>query len=750
MPEIEGEVTGVLFKNEENGYAVIQLKQNQQLLNTTITGILPNIRLGELLRCEGEWREHKKFGTQFEVKQFEVKMPTSSKGILNYLASGLFAGVKKRTAEKIVATFGLDTFDIIANQPERLKEVKGLNRTQIQSLVDAWAEQTQARQIMIFLQEHSISTHFAQKIYKQYGEKSVLMLKKNPYCLAEDIIGLGFLKADEVAQAMGIAINSPFRLQSGLVFMLKELSKQEGHSCFPLDELNQRAVNFLKIETAEVENCLAQLLRLKKINISNLVLMGKSCPFVWLRSLYKQELHIADQLKRINSSPSFAVGNVGSKIKQVLSQLKLELAPQQAQAIEKGLTDKFHIITGGAGTGKSTIINVLIKVFQQYTDKIALAAPTGRAAKRMNEITGENASTLHLLLSVNQQHEQADYQPDKLTAQVVIVDEASMVDTGLMSILLRALPDDCRLILVGDADQLPSVGAGNVLADLIQAFPDKVTALTEIFRQSAQSQIITYAHAVKKGEMPAFEQVKVGDFFFLEQQKPAELLDLVRDLYQQRLPKAYKLDWKKDIQLISPMNKGDLGTKAINEYIQANCNPERTAENGLLFFKTWFCLHDKVIQTRNDYDKGVFNGDIGFISYINKKDNTLKILFDQREIEYSLQQCIDLDLAYAISVHKFQGSECPAVLIILHESHYKLLYRKLLYTALTRGKKLVVVAGSKRAFAIAVENKNSQPRYTGLLQRLDSKNYTKLPPIRYLPILGSADYRDFLRKNKLD
>jgi len=750
MPEIEGEVTGVLFKNEENGYAVIQLKQTQQLLATTITGTLPNIRLGEFLRCEGEWREHKKFGTQFEVKQFEVRMPTSTKGILNYLASGLFAGVKKRTAEKIVATFGLDTFEVIANQPERLKEVKGLNRSQMQSLVDAWAEQTQARQIMIFLQEHCISTHFAQKIYRQYKERSVLVLKQNPYCLADDIIGVGFLKADEVAQAMGIAKDAAFRLQAGISFMLKELSKQEGHSCFPLDELTQRAVSFLRVETTAIENCLSQLLRLKKINISNLILQGKNTPFVWLKSLYRQELHIADQLKRINSAPSFAIGNVAQKIKTVLSQLKLELAPQQAQAIEKSLQNKFHIITGGAGTGKSTIINVLIKVFQQYTDKIALAAPTGRAAKRMNEITGENASTLHLLLSVNQQHEQADYQPDKLTAQVVIVDETSMVDTGLMSILLRALPDDCRLILVGDADQLPSVGAGNVLADLIQAFPDKVTALTEIFRQSAQSQIITYAHSVKKGEMPAFEQAKGGDFFFLEQQKPPELLELLRELCQQRLPKAYNLDWRKDIQLISPMNKGDLGTKAINEHIQTHCNPQRGAENGLLFAKTWFCADDKVIQTRNDYDKGVFNGDIGYIISVDKKENSLKVLFDQREVEYTLQQCIDLDLAYAISVHKFQGSECPAVLIVLHESHYKLLYRKLLYTALTRGKKLVVVAGSKRAFAMAVENRNAQPRYTGLLQRLDSKNYTKLPPIKYVPMLGSSEYLAFLSKNKLN
>ena len=750
MPEIEGDLSGVLFKNDENGYAVIQLKQTQQLLPTTITGILPNIRLGEFLRCEGEWREHKKFGTQFEVKHFEVKMPTSTKGILNYLASGLFAGVKKRTAEKIVATFGLDTFEVIANQPDRLKEVKGLNKAQAQSLVDAWAVQTQARQIMLFLQEHSISTHFAQKIYKQYGEKSVLMLKKNPYCLADDIIGIGFLKADEVAQAMGIEKEAAFRLQAGLLFMLKELAKQEGHSCFPLEELTSRAAQFLKIEPDLIANCLAQLLRLKKINLSNLALKGQNSPFVWLRTLYRQELHIADQLKRIISSPSFKVTDTGAKTAKILSELKLNLAPQQAEAIEKSLNGKFHIITGGAGTGKSTIINVLIKVFQQYTDKIALAAPTGRAAKRMNEITGENASTLHLLLSVNQQHEQADYQPDKLGAQVVIVDEASMVDTGLMAILLKALADDCRLILVGDADQLPSVGAGNVLADLIQAFPEKVSSLTEIFRQSAQSQIISFAHAVNKGEMPSFEQRKGGDFFFLEQSQPAALLELLRELCLQRLPKAYSLDWRKDIQLISPMNKGDLGTKVINEYLQTHGNPQKNAGNGLLFGKIWFCVGDKVIQTRNDYEKGIFNGDIGYVMSVNKQENSLKVLFEQRELEYTLAQCIDLDLAYAISVHKFQGSECPAVLVVLHESHYKLLYRKLLYTALTRGKKLVIVAGSKRAFATAVENKNAQPRYTGLLQRLDSKNYAKLPPIKYVPMLGSDDYRIFLAKNQLN
>lgn len=747
--QIEGTITNIVFQNNDNGYAVAQLKEKGKSLATTIVGTLPHLREGEYLICEGDWKQHKKFGEQFEVHSFEIQLPTTTKGILTYLSSGWISGIGAAFAKRIVDKFGLDTFDIIEHNPERLLEVQGLGKRKLDQIIDSWLAQNQAREIMVFLQEHGISPNFAQKIYKQYGRASVLAIKSNPYVLADDIIGISFLKADEIARHVGIEPHASFRIEAGILFILKELAQQQGHTTFPLDELLRRAADFLQVDDELVNNAINVLLKTRKIHLDNLRIQGQNQAFIWLRPFYKCEKAIADNLQRVQSAPSFSVETWESAMQDVLNELHIQLAEQQRKAVEDALQSKVHIITGGAGTGKSTIVNVLVKTFQHFTSKIILAAPTGRAAKRMNEVTRHDASTIHALLAINLFAQNIDGKMQQLDADVVIIDETSMVDTMLMAILCKSLNARTRLILVGDAEQLPSVGAGNVLKDLIETQVFGVSKLTEIFRQSAQSHIIRYAHQINEGKFPDLSNDKTGDFFFLEEKQADKIVNLVQELVTKRLPTAYNFQMLKEIQVISPMNKGDLGTRALNEALQQACNPNLERGYGLTFGQTTYCIGDKVIQTKNNYDKMVFNGDIGYITRVDKNDNLLWIDFEGRELEFALSECIDLDLAYAISVHKYQGSECPAVVLLLHEAHYKLLYRNLLYTAVTRGKKLVILIGSRRALQWAIDNNQIQQRYTGLQQLLRPHDFLRFPSIKYIPMLGAPDYERFLEKHHL-
>lgn len=748
---IEGEVVNIVFTNEENGYTVAYLKPKTDKKNVVIVGTLPQLRLGESLICEGDWIAHKKFGEQFEVSSFQVLRPKSKEGIKKYLSGGWIKGIGPKIAEKIVDAFGVETFDIIEQEPFRLKEIKGITQKLYDNILNAWGEQHEARDIILFLQSYQISPNFAQKIYKEYGKKSIAAIRQNPYNLAQDVIGISFIKADEIAKNMDIAHDDNKRLEAGLLFMLQELANQQGHTTCPINEIVSRATSFLKVEEELVQNALQQLLKKRKVVIDNLSIKGENIAFVWLTRYYEFEKHIVENLKRIKEHKPMTFKGYKKALGSVLDELSIELAPQQNEAILACLKNKIHIITGGAGTGKSTIINVLLNTWEHHTDKVSLAAPTGRAAKRLTEITKHTASTLHSLLQTTA----AEIISPKiyvaaLDADVIIVDEASMIDTPLFMVLLKAIPDKAHLVLVGDIDQLPSVGAGNILNDLIQSEYISVTRLTEIFRQSAASKIIQYAHDVRTGVFPNIVNSKDSDCFFMPQNDANQALNLLEDLVLKRLPNTYNFDSLKDIQIISPMNKGSLGTKVINQYLQKAINPN--AQNARMHFKFGdmiYAVGDKVIQTKNNYDKNVFNGDIGYITRIDKEDNLHWIDFEGREVEFKLSDCTELDLAYAISVHKYQGSESPAVILFLSEAHYMLLSRNLLYTAMTRGKKLLIMLGSQKAIHLAISNNESIKRNTGLLQMLAEDAFHRLPPIKIIPMLGSADYESFLEKQNL-
>lgn len=748
----------VLFTNAENGYTVAHLRPTTQKDPIVITGTLPQLRAGEALVCNGEWIEHKKFGAQFEVASFQVLLPISKEGIARYLSSGFIRGVGAKTAKMIVDAFGEDTFNVIENAPHRLEELKKLKKTLIEQIVAGWKEQTEGRDIIMFLQQYEISPNFAQKIYKEYGQQSVSSLRQNPYNLARDVIGISFMKADEIAQQMGMGKEAAQRIEAGMVFMLQELAAAQGHTCFPLSEWQQRAASFLKIEAEQVERATQSLLRKRQIAIDYLRNDSEeSAPFVWLQRYYTYEQNAVDELVRLQSAPPLAFSRWQEALDISRKALKIELAEQQQAALEASLQHKIHIITGGAGTGKSTIVKVLLQTWLQRTEQVVLAAPTGRAAKRLQEVTGQEASTIHSLLggsAFDLTRENIRISP--LAADVLIVDEASMLESAIFSLLLRSLPSTAHLVLVGDVDQLPSVGAGNVLKDLIESGLVSMTRLTEIFRQSQESDIIRYAHQIKTGIVPQIANRREGDCFLIPSEMDEESLPQLVQIVAQRLPKTYGLHALRDIQVLSPMNKGKLGTRALNTALQQALNPNaKVSHLSFEFGSIRFAVGDKVIQTKNNYDKNVFNGDIGYIKRIDLADGLHWVDFEGREVEFKRNDCMDMDLAYAITVHKYQGSESPAIVLTLSTSHYAMLYRNLLYTAVTRARKLLIVIGSVQAIDIATHNISTQSRYTGLSQMLryalagEGVSDGKLPPIRIIPMLGSDGYEEFLERECL-
>lgn len=761
---IRGEVVRVLFSNESNGYTVAHLRPTTQKEPVVITGTLPQLRAGEALVCEGEWIEHKKFGTQFEVASFQVLLPLSREGIAKYLSSGFIRGVGAKTAKMIVDAFGERTFEIIENEPHRLEEIKYLKNKKplIEQIVAGWKEQTEGRDIMMFLQQYEISPNFAQRIYKEYGQQSVSSLRQNPYNLARDVIGISFMKADEIAQQMGMGKDSSQRIESGMVFMLQELAAQQGHTCVPLADWQQRACTFLKIEAEQAEKATQSLLRRRQIAIDYLRTDQDTQPFVWLQRYYAYEQSAVDEIVRLQSAPPLAFARWREALDNSHKALKIDLAPQQQEALEGALQHKIHIITGGAGTGKSTIVKVLLQTWLQRTELVQLAAPTGRAAKRLHEVTGQEASTIHSLLggsAFDLTRENIRITP--LAVDVLIVDEASMLESAIFSLLLRSLPTTAHLVLVGDVDQLPSVGAGNVLKDLIDSQLIPMTRLTEIFRQSHQSDIIRYAHDIKTGTVPHIVNRRDGDCFLIPSEIDDESLPQLIQVVSQRLPNAYGLHQLRDIQVLTPMNKGKLGTRNLNNALQQALNPNAQSSSlSFEFGSLRFAVGDKVIQTKNNYEKNVFNGDIGYITRIDLADALHWVDFDGREVEFKRGDCMDMDLAYAITVHKYQGSESPAVVLTLSTSHSAMLYRNLLYTAVTRARKLLIIIGSMRAIDEATHNISTQRRYTGLQQMLryallgeensnDSSSTQKFPPIRIMPMLGSEEYEAFLEREEL-
>ena len=715
MDTITGHIERITFQNAENGYTVARLQEPKKKELTTVVGTMTSVQVGETLRCQGYWKNDPKFGFQFIVQDYQVTQPATIRGIKKYLASGMIKGVGKHFAEQIVNKYGDKTLDVIDQTPDVLREdIDGIGPKRIEKIKQGWAEQKAIREVMTFLMGYGISPTYAQKVFKTYGDDSIKIIKDNPYQLARDIWGIGFKTADQTAQKLGIKKESNIRIDAGVEYALHQIS-DEGHTCFPVDKFLEKAQELLEVDANLIAARLAHIEQEKRIIIAPLIIDEKPVACVWLQLFHVCEEGIGKELKRIKKGAS----NLRDvKIKEAVNwaekKLNIQLAENQRLAVGTSLSEKIHIVTGGPGTGKSTITKVILLVSHQLTSKIMLAAPTGRAAKRMAEITGMPASTIHTLLEFD--FSDSGFKRGRenpLDCDLLIVDEASMIDTVLMYNLLKAVPTTARLILVGDVDQLPSVGAGSVLNDLMDSEKIPITRLKEIFRQAANSKIITNAHKVNAGEFPDISNKKDSDFFFMEQEDSEKIPALICQLVDARLPKAYKFDPFLDIQVLSPMNKGIIGNRNLNEVLQNQLNP---SYEPLVKLGRTFHVNDKVMQLRNNYDLEVFNGDVGYIRHIDREEHELIVEIDGRDIIYDFTDLDQLTLAYSVSIHKYQGSECPCIIIPIHTSHYMMLYRNLIYTGITRGKKLVILVGSKKALYMAVRNDKAVKRFTGLLE----------------------------------
>ena len=720
MSIIHGLLERITYHNGENDFVVAKLREKDRKELTTIVGNLSGINPGESLKLTGQWVRNKKFGEQFQVETFEVMIPATLVGIQKYLASGLIRGIGPIMSERIVQKFGLDTLEVIEKKPERLSEVEGIGSKRVSMIKEAWVEQREIKEIMIFLQGHGVSASYSAKIYKQYGNQSIEIVRENPYRLARDLYGTGFITADKIAQHLGIDRNSLVRAKAGLIYVLNQLT-EDGHVYYPEDQLIHKAREILHVDEEVISQAVRELSKEKEIFLENLDPEG-NLKAAYPAPLYTAETGVAQRLINLKESPSnIRPIHPEKAIEWVQQKLSIELAQGQEKAVLQAATSKVLIITGGPGTGKTTIITAVLRIFQQLRLRILLAAPTGRAAKRMNEATGWEAKTIHRLLeySLHKGGFKKD-QDNLLDADVVIIDEASMIDTLLMYHLLKAIPPHAHLILVGDVDQLPSVGPGNVLKDIIKSGRFTVVMLSEIFRQAQESMIVVNAHKINEGQLPVLGEIdkrQEADFQFIQEENPEKILQMILDLCSERIPTEFRYHPLREIQVLTPMHKGTIGVTNLNIELQKRLNPGTSG----ISRGTWnFGLGDKVMQIVNNYDKDVFNGDIGWISKIDAEEKEVTIDFDGRAVLYDYSELDEIVLAYAVSVHKSQGSEYPVVILPVVTQHYLLLQRNLIYTGITRAKKRVVLIGTKKALAIAIRNNKPQRRYTFLSERLAS------------------------------
>ena len=704
--EIYGFVENIVF--ESDNFTVAKLKEPRKSDLTCIVGPLPLIQPGETLRCKGLWKHHPQHGQQFEVKSFESKAPADVVGIQKYLESGMIRGIGPVYAERIVKKFGIDTLKVIDESPARLLEIDGIGDKRVELIESCWQQQKAVRDVMIFLRSHGVSPSYAQKIYKAYGDQSVEKVRSDPYRLAKDIHGIGFKSADQIAKDMGIPNEASVRIDAGIEHALWELSNQ-GHTCYPESELQAAAAEMLAVGQ--------ELVQTRIVTLSQEERIFREDAFVWVKPLYFAEVGIARELRRINDGLStLRAIQVDKALGWVEEKLQLKLAPAQQEAVSACVREKLHIITGGPGTGKSTITRAILAITEKLTANIILAAPTGRAAKRMAEITKKRASTIHSLLEMD--FKAGGFKRNKdnpIEADLIIVDEASMIDTLLMYHLLKAIPSHARVIFIGDIDQLPSVGPGNVLKDLIFSEKISLTRLTQIFRQGAASRIVINAHRINQGECPDISYQPRSDFEFIEKDTPEEILATIVDLVSFKLSKSHRFHRFEDIQVLAPMKRGIIGIENLNIVLQNKLNPSPTP---LSRMGRTFHVGDKVMQIRNNYQKLVFNGDVGRITAIDLIEQMLTVSFDEKLISYEFSEMDELMLAYAVSIHKYQGSECPCIIIPVHTTHFKMLHRNLLYTGLTRGKKMVILVGTVKALMIAVKNDEVLKRYTGLKKQV--------------------------------
>ena len=713
---ISGTVESIVFRNDETGYTVCTLKTVNRAAGSrfheervTVVGSCAAMWEGEELHAEGQWNRHPSHGRQFQAKSITCITPTSPEGIRRYLASGMIKGIGPKFAERIVDKFGENTLEVIDKQSARLREVEGIGASRCAMIKESWGEQRGVRDIMIFLQSHGIGTAKSARIYRQYGADAIAVVKRNPYRLCDDVWGIGFKTADAIALSVGIPHDSPIRACAGLMYTLKSEAEEGGH-CFAIDaDLLLHAQELLSISVEILAAALTQQIE------DGLLVQEEN--HIFLRDLYRAEMRVASKLTHLLATPrTFKPIDATKAIAWAEAKMGLQLAPLQREALANAINSKVSIITGGPGVGKTTIIRALTEIFSVRQLDIHLAAPTGRASKRMSEATQHEAQTIHRLLKFNPSMGRFEFNAENpLDGDCFILDETSMIDIKLMDYFLAALPNDVTLILVGDIDQLPSVGPGNVLRDLIGSGVIPSCKLDTIFRQDKTGLIVRNAHHVNHGEPFETSASKDSDFYFIETGEPETILARTVELMTQRIPEKFGMDPLHDVQVLTPMRKNLLGTENLNDVIQTALNP---AGPSLLRGCTHYRRGDRVMQMRNNYDKDVFNGDIGFIKEVSEEDHYLIILFDGRPVRYEQSELDEVVLAYACSIHKSQGSEYSAVIVLMHTQHYKLLQRNLLYTAITRGKKLVLVVGSSRAIGIAIRANQVRERRTLLSTRL--------------------------------
>lgn len=721
MVSMKATLEKIIYYNEENNYLVARCSLSENEDKTfTIVGNIVNPCPGILLEIKGEWLTHPRYGKQFKVKSYIKIQPATRKGIERYLGSGIIEKIGPGIAAKIVKHFGEDSLKIIEENPDRLEEVEGIGSRRKENILSAWEKQKKTKQVMLYLYSLGIGPSTVNKIYATYGDEAPQKIQENPYCLIQDIFGIGFKKADSIATDIGVKKDSFQRIKAGIYHTLIQ-STDQGHAFLPYDEIKRKAAELLGIDDALVEKTILSLREKREIVVEDNA--------VYHPDLYLAEMEVADKLGRFLKNGKNTLPLEWEKTLNLLEgKQKIKLSLSQKKAIKTALTEKLMVLTGGPGTGKTTTLKSIVLLFEEFGFKVLLAAPTGRAAKRLSQATERNASTIHRLLGFVPGQGFIKNEKNRLRVDLLVIDEVSMVDITLMRALLKALPPSCRLILVGDADQLPAVGPGNLLQDIIQSGVVSVVKLEEIFRQAKKSLIVVNAHRINNGKFPYLpyfsslqnnlNNVEERDFYFLEETNPEKAEEKVVNLYSKEIPEKFGFDPFSEIQVISPLYKGKAGVTRLNKILQKILNPKG---HFLLRGQTVFRVGDKVMQLKNNYEKEVFNGDIGIIEQVNSGKEEILVRFPEKSAVYRGQELNQLTLSYAVSVHKSQGSEYPAIIMPIIISHYIMLQRNLLYTALTRAKKLAILVGEKKALFIAIKNNKAIKRYTKLAERLAKK-----------------------------
>lgn len=715
---LAGLVERVTFFNEENGFCILKVRVRGHADVVAVIGSTPAVSPGEWIDARGHWVQDREFGRQFKADILHVTPPDSPEGIERYLASGLVKGVGPTYARKLVARFGTGIFEVIENASARLQEIDGIGPKRRQRIKQAWNEQKAVRKIMVFLHGHGVSTARAVRIHKTYGDEAIEIVRADPYRLARDIRGIGFKTADQIAQRLGLSLDAPARIDAGLQHVLLQAT-DNGHCALPLDILRDEATRLLVVDSGLVLGGIERSLGARNLIRERI----DETDLLFLPNLRHAEHSIAHRLLRsAQARPPYPDIDASSALAAVEARTGQSLAPSQREAVLAALRHRALVITGGPGVGKTTILRTLLALLTSRQVRCLLAAPTGRAARRMAEATGLPAQTIHRLLEVNPGTGGFLRKEDnQLATDLLVIDEASMVDIPLLHSVLRALPEPAALLLVGDVDQLPSVGPGSVLRDLIDSQSIPVVRLVEVFRQAAGSRIITNAHRINHGLLPEpHSGTDLTDFYFIEREDPGAITSTLLEVVRNRIPTRFKLDPIRDVQILTPQNRGSLGVRELNHVLQEALNPPAEGVPWIEKFGIRFRRGDKVLQTRNNYDKDVFNGDVGWITTLDELEQELTIDFDGRSVVYDFGELDEVVPAYAMTVHKSQGSEFPAIVIPLAVQQYILLQRNLLYTAITRGRKLVVVVGQARALRIAIQNDQREARWGGLAHRLQT------------------------------